>query len=312
MQTFRIYIYILIISSFSFVSCGLFDKEINQDQRIGAFRMQLNAAKDSVITPEEKIEVFGAILSKISEDDVIFNINKKNNLKIDGLVLLCEEYVKLDNYEKALAISDSIISTDSLAAQGYCIRGCVYQTWGDDEKALPFYNKALSLNPAYPDAYYKRGLIYQAKDELEKALADYSMAIKYKLSYPVELYNNRGDIYISRGAYDEAVQSYMEAIKLDSLNSPAYRGRAEAYYMQKKKKEALADCNQAIRLDSANILAYITRACIYTSMKMYDNAVADYRTVISLDKQNERNIKAIAESAIKDLQPYSRISILQK
>lgn len=306
-QSLRTVIYYMVILLLFLVvptSCGLFDKEIKQDQHIAEYRRQMNRVPDSLDNIKDRLDAFHTILENIDTDKALITPRKKNILLIEANNFIYKEYVKKENYTKALKYSDIIIGIDSTSPKGYFNRGWIYQIEEKDSLAILDYDKALKLNADYTDAYYNRGVIYQKQDLLDLALEDYNRASKYNPSYITDIYNRRGDIYLTKEIFDKAIENYNKTIVLDTVNIVAYRGRAEAYSMQKDLDKALIDCNKAISLDSANILAYVTRASVYTLQKEYDNAIDDYKIVMHLDPYNELNINKVAKKAIKDLRPF--------
>ncbi len=61
-------------------------------------------------------------------------------------------------------------------------------------------------------------------------------------------FKNKGNTAFQQGAYDEAIQHFSEAIKLDASNHVLYSNRSAAYASLKKYKEALEDANKTVSL----------------------------------------------------------------
>ena len=54
--------------------------------------------------------------------------------------------------------------------------------------------------------FYNRGNAYEAKGAYDQAIQDYDQAIKLNPSYAIA-FNNRGNAYEAKGAYDQAIRT---------------------------------------------------------------------------------------------------------
>lgn len=284
-------------------SCGLFDKEIKQDQQIASFRRQLGRVQDSLDSHKGRITAYEAIIGQIDGDSYLITPRKKNNLLIEGNLYLYNEFLTSGNYKEAIRYSNVMISLDSTSAKGYYNRGCVYQVMSDDSLALLDYNKAILLNPDYTDAYYNRGIIFEEYDRHDSALSDYNKAIKLNPSYVADIYNNRGNVYMEKDMPDNAIEDYSKVISIDSSSVKAYVNRAWAHILQNEFDEAIADCNKALSFDSVNVNAYVKRASAYEGKKEYAAAIEDYNKVLQLDPRNKFDTHEVARQAIRRLKP---------
>lgn len=302
-------LFFLFITSFFIVmfiaSCGLFDKEIKQDQHIASFRYQLGRVQDSLDKHRSRIKAYEAIIEEINGDDYLITPRKKNNLLIEANVFLYNESLSVEDYRSAIRYSDTIINIDSTFAKGYYNRGCVYQVISKDSLAIRDYTKAISLNSDYADAYYNRGILYEQQEKLDQALFDYDKAIRLNPPYIADIYNNRGNVYLEKDIVDKAINDYSKALEKDTSNVKTYCNRAWAYMAQKDFDKALADCDNAIALDSVNVNAYIKRALVYEGKEEYNKAIADYKTVLKLDPYDKFSTHEVAQQAIHKLKPMA-------
>jgi tetratricopeptide (TPR) repeat protein len=65
-------------------------------------------------------------------------------------------------------------------------------------------------------------------------------------------HNNRGTAYADQGKYEQAIQDYEEAIRLDPGYTHANYNRVLAHLEKGDQDPAVRDNNQAVRLDSGN------------------------------------------------------------
>lgn len=281
-------------------SCGLFDKELKQDEHIEVFRHQLSRVEDSLNIPVERLKAFKTIIQLIEDDKDLITLRKKNMLLIDANNYISNEYVHIKNYTKALEYSNVSIRLDSTNAKSYFNRGCIYQTMDKDSLAMLDYARAIKIDDNYADAYYNRGIIYEKSARYEEALADYNKAVKQQPPYLADIYNNRGNIYLALKDSSKALSDYGKVLDLDTTNINAYSNRAGLYIKQKELDKALDDCNKGLSIDSSFVRLYRQRANIYELKKNYEKALNDYERVLSLDYNDKSNI----HDAIRRLRPF--------
>jgi len=68
---------------------------------------------------------------------------------------------------------------------------------------------------------------------------------------------NQGYDYYDEGEYDKAIDSYTNAIKIDSENATYYYHRGVCRSLLSFNEDAINDLNKAISLDSAYAEAYL-------------------------------------------------------
>jgi len=95
--------------------------------------------------------------------------------------------------------------------------------------------------------------------------------------------------YWFENEYDEAINSYTEAIKISPDDALAYCGRGDAYYQKGEYDKAIIDYTEMIRVypdfKTACDLPTVEDACCrrgdaYFKKMEYDNAIHDYNTAI--------------------------------
>ena len=144
---------------------------------------------------------------------------------------------------------------------------------------------------------FHRGLTYQLKGEesdapaekqaaYEKAVASYTQALKMKPDLP-EAYNNRGCAYLDMDDIDSAIQDYNTVIEWDSEDAVPYHNRGNAYFDEGDVDKALQDYDTAIKLAPDFALAYYNRGNAYLVTNEMDKAIADFRKAIELDESLE-------------------------
>jgi tetratricopeptide (TPR) repeat protein len=138
-------------------------------------------------------------------------------------------------------------------------------------------------------------------------LDDYNRAIKERPVNLADIYNNRGNIYLSLKDTSKALIDYTRVLDIDTANVIAYTNRVGLYLKQKEMDKALYDCNRGLSIDSAYIRLYLQRAVIYEQKKEYGKAIDDYEKALELDKHyNSFGMNEKTTANIKRLKTMER------
>ena len=112
-------------------------------------------------------------------------------------------------------------------------------------------------------------------------------------------FNNRGVARKVKGEYDEALQDYDQAIRLDPNSASHYNNRGVIYRIKHDYDRAIADYGEAIWLKSDYPAAYYNRALAYSDKGDYDRALEDFRVVLSFDPKNALALYARGKTQLK-------------
>ena len=96
-------------------------------------------------------------------------------------------------------------------------------------------------------AYNKLGNAYAEARQYQQAVESYDEAIRLDPEYPLA-YNNRGGVYAQLGQYESAIADYGEAIRINPRYANAYFNRAQAYAQSDLFIEARQDMERAVDL----------------------------------------------------------------
>ena len=135
-----------------------------------------------------------------------------------------------------------------MTAQEYFDQGVAAYETQDLEQAIVCFTKAIELGfEPLSLAYLARGGIYAEQKKYEDSIQDYTRAIRLEPTFTIA-YNYRGFAYNQKSRYDLAVQDFSKAIELEP-DSSYYNSRGIAHYSQGNYKEAIYDYTQSIQLD---------------------------------------------------------------
>ena len=127
------------------------------------------------------------------------------------------------------------------------------------------------------EAYYNRGVAYGMRTSYNDAINDFSEAIKLNLKY-AESYAARGNVYYCKGSLDNAVYDYNRAIELNPNLAGAYNNRGIVYDDKSMYNEAISDYTRAIMLKPGYAKAYRNRGVSYYKKGFLTEAKRDFET----------------------------------
>jgi len=96
-------------------------------------------------------------------------------------------------------------------------------------------------------------------------------------------YYNLGNFHMNKNRFDQAIDSYEFAMRLDSTFVMPYVNASLVYNRLGQNDKALAALKQAIAIDPKSAVAHLNLALLYGEMKQYDKAAAAFRKTFELD-----------------------------
>lgn len=144
------------------------------------------------------------------------------------------------------------------------------------------------------DAIERNGKYFSALIELEQgnnfyfrrdyqnAVNSYTNAINIQPNF-AEAYNNRGNAYVQLQNYSQALQDLQNAARLNSVDSRIYNNLGNVYLMQQNYNSAIKAYSQAINLNSNLFTAYFNRALAYSYLGQFKNALPDAKRAMKLN-----------------------------
>jgi len=99
-------------------------------------------------------------------------------------------------------------------------------------------------------------------------------------------FNERGNIELDEGHWDEAISDFGGAIAIDAKNAPALAARGLAYVWKKQYDQAARDLDAAEGIESKNAVAARARALIKEQHGIAREAITAYTRALELDPDN--------------------------
>lgn len=216
-----------------------------------------------------------------------FNKDIQDNPK-NGYAFYCISYIRYlhDEYGRALTAADKAIQNLSKKDKTWMsatlqIRAKIYLALEDTAKAITDYTAAIKLDKENTALLNERGQIYYELRDLTHSDDDYRKIIKIQPGNPLG-YIGLGRNFDFQGLYEEAINQYNQAIKMNADDPQPYTFRAETFWNLKKYREGADDIVKAFNIEISN--QNIGRAW-YTFLRSPIEAIPDI--IIKLKVQAE-------------------------
>ncbi len=135
--------------------------------------------------------------------------------------------------------------------------------------------------------HLEQGNNFLQQGRYDEAIEEYTEAIRLDPQYALA-YHNRGFAYDDLGQLERAIQDYDEAIRLNPQWAEAYNNRGWTYEEMGQYELAIEDYTEAIRLNPQYALAYANRAGAYTLLDMDSMAEQDFNRAVELGFNHDR------------------------
>lgn len=185
------------------------------------------------------------------------------------------------DFENALSDYDYCINQFPEDTFAYVREAEIYKDLNDPEKSLALYKKVLEIDDHHKFANYEIAEIYNRKGDKITAITYYTRQLE--ITKEAYYYICRGIAYDDLKRYDEALNDYQEAIKLDPENPHAYNNIG-IVYKEKKDFETYVKMGEAYKELHDTVKA----------KENYQKALDYYNKVLEIVDSNDDAEEAIA------------------
>ena len=135
----------------------------------------------------------------------------------------------------------------------------------------------------------REGAEASKNQDYDKAVELLRKATALDRKYTVDLavaYQQRGFAFAKDQKYQDAIQDFTEALKINSRDTRIYEQRAAIEMKLQDYDKALADYSEAIKLKPNEVRYYLYRSYIYETKGDLENSMADTEKALKLDPNN--------------------------
>ena len=138
-----------------------------------------------------------------------------------------------------------------------------------------------------------------------------------KMQPSARAYDNRGSLYKDEKKYQEAIQSFNEAIKINVADDEAYMLRGNVYFETNRSDLALSDYKKALSINPNYVTAMDNLGALYGLRRQFDSAMIYFDKALAINSNYMPSYKNRAivnlelnrnEEAIKDFEKYLEFS----
>ena len=195
------------------------------------------------------------------------------------------EYIKQNDFEKAIVYLDKALGYDSANADHYNLKGHCLSQLKRNKEAFSVYSEGIKRNPDNPFLYYSRGYFLLFDEEYKQAIVDFTKClelpgndslIKYSYSYRGEAKLRIRDF---TGSYDDLMKAY----NLDSNNIITLTFLGSVCDDLGKMDDAMKYLSRVIQIAPDYIPAIANMGFKYQQLGQHEKAIGYYDRVIAME-----------------------------
>ena len=168
----------------------------------------------------------------------------------------------LGRLQEALRCADAALSRRPDFAQAHNARGSYLAELQDPDAALAAFDEALRLAPGFVAAWFNRAAVLEKLGRGQEARSSYQRVLELTSLAPqsAPVLTDRGNALLQLDRWEEALESYERAIRLDPRYAPIYANRGTVLRYLGRLEEAADSYGRAIELNFDVPLARMGRA----------------------------------------------------
>jgi tetratricopeptide (TPR) repeat protein len=191
---------------------------------------------------------------------------------------LADAYRGDDQFDEAIQSATRAIQLDPTCALGYLVRGGALRRQQKTEAAIPDLTEAIRLDPKSERGHRALGHELYNKQAWPDAMKEYTQALSLMKQdqddWRKECLNRRGWCGVRLGSqyFDAALRDFAQALEIDATMDDPHVGRGNIYIARKQWQDAIREYTEALRLEPADTT--VTRARYYWRSQAY-SAIGD-------------------------------------
>jgi|GEM_PF-759159 len=149
-------------------------------------------------------------------------------------------------------------------------------------EAMEAYRAAIGLNPSNAGAHYALGMALKSSGAVGEAKEEFEEARRLEKNNPLPLYA-LARLATEHKDYDNGLKYLTEVLIIQPQSAQVYLERGDIYLMKGAPKKALAEYQQAAEIDPKFAGAQIKLGMVHQVLQDWNQAMIAYRATIQLD-----------------------------
>ncbi|XP_062987071.1 sperm-associated antigen 1 [Elgaria multicarinata webbii] len=210
-------------------------------------------------------------------------------------------YESMERYRQAYVDYKTLLQIDSGIQAANDSVNRITRTLIDQDG--PTWREKLSPIPVVPVSaqlhWWDGGSLTSETKQKKTTVRDGDQQSQIPSETPEEMFKtlkNKGNEFVKKGSYEEALKKYNECIKLNSQELTIYTNRALCCLKLFQYEEAKKDCDYVLQTDDSNIKALYRRALAYKGLENYEASIDDLNKVLLIDPSIDEAKKELQET----------------
>ncbi|KAF2074595.1 hypothetical protein CYY_004102 [Polysphondylium violaceum] len=182
----------------------------NSNNNSNSNSLDSQSNNNNKITKSNSMEELNQLLEQLSTENISILVNNGYYLVNNG------------NYQDAIEIFSTIISSNPLIPSTFLGRGTSFAFIGELQNAIRDFTKAIELDNTSSDAYKRRGQSKVALGQEYEALEDFNQAVVFDKTNDYDIYYNRGLLHYQMRNYERALKDFRKVVTIDSTHKLAW------------------------------------------------------------------------------------------
>ncbi len=218
---------------------------------------------------------------------------KKDNKNCEFYSKKGDLLIKQQNIKEALKYYNKILEINPNDTSNIIKLATLNQSFFKEnvDETISLYTRLLELGKTDDKIYFQLGHLYLQKEERINACNAFKLALKESPNNPY-YHNSLAFAYVNLGLYDEAIEHYKEAIRINPDNewtAIVCQALASIYFEIKNNNEiAVSLLETAIALNPNCEEAYVGLGDIYANLDKIDEAMKYYNEALNINPDNPR------------------------
>ncbi len=171
-------------------------------------------------------------------------------------------YIRNDQQDEAINAYEKVVSINPKDQEAQRTLSQLYKSTGDADAAIQRMEEVKKLDPQNTENLFNLGKEYFNNEDFENAIVNFSALLELKPS-DISSYSYLGAAYSNSGQCNKAITAYKKALDIQPDNKKLNTDVATCYKELGRFSTARSFANKALKIDSKFGLANIVRGEIY-------------------------------------------------